>query len=53
MRIEIDLKNCSNEELRTICNILMYDNKGKIRISEALSNSDEFLSYYPDNIAGI
>jgi uncharacterized protein YaaW (UPF0174 family) len=56
MRPDFDLQfleNCENEDLRILCDILMYDNNGEIRISESLSNSDSYISYYPNNMKGM
>ena len=56
MRPDFDLQFlqfCENEDLRILCDILMYDNNGKIRISEGISNSDEYLASYPDNMVGM
>lgn len=53
MRTDYDLQflqNCENEDLRALCDILMYDNDGELRISESLSNSDCYLACYPDNM---
>jgi uncharacterized protein YaaW (UPF0174 family) len=47
------LQYCENDDLRVLCDILMYDNQGKIRVSERLSNSDSFLKCYPDNMKGM
>lgn len=47
------LQYCENEDLRILCDILMYDNVGKIRMSEDISNSDEYLASYPDNMVGM
>lgn len=56
MRPDFDLQflqHCENEDLRILCDILMYDNEGKIRLSECISNSDEYLASYPDNMVGM
>lgn len=56
MRPDFDLQFlqfCENEDLRILCDILMYDNNGKIRLSEGISNSDEYLASYPDNMIGM
>ena len=47
------LPNCSNDDLRTLCDIITYDNDGKIRMSENLSTSDNYLACYPDNMVGM
>ena len=56
MRIDLDLQflpHCDNDDLRTLCNILMYDNDGKIRLNENISTSDNYLSCYPYNMKGM
>jgi len=56
MRPDFDLQfleKCENEDLRILCDILMYDNNGEIRISESLSNSDSYISCYPNNMKGM
>jgi uncharacterized protein YaaW (UPF0174 family) len=56
MRTDLDLQflqYCENKDLRTLCNILMYDNDGKIRFNENLSKSDNYLSCYPNNMKGM
>ena len=50
MRTDIDLhflQYCDNEDLRALCNILMFDNNGKLRMSESLSNNDNWLACFP------
>ena len=44
------LSTCKNEDLRTLCDILTYNNKGEIRLSEQLTNSDAYINYYPDRM---
>ena len=44
------LASCQNEDLRTLCDILTYNNKGEIRLSEQLTDSDAYLHYYPDKM---
>lgn len=44
------LVNCQNDDLRTLCDILTYNNKGEIRLSEQLTDSDAYLHYYPDKM---
>lgn len=44
------LATCENEDLRTLCDILTYNNKGEIRLSEQLTNSDAYINYYPDRM---
>lgn len=56
MNVDIDLQflqHCENEDLRVLCDILMYDNQGKIRYCESLSNSDSYLKCYPNNMKGM
>ena len=36
------LATCQNEDLRTLCDFLIYNKKGELRMSEQLSNSDAF-----------
>ena len=42
------LASCQNDDLRTLCDILTYNNKGEIRLSEQLTDTDAYLNYYPD-----
>lgn len=44
------LAACDNKGLRTLCDILTYNNKGELRLSEELTNSDAYLKYYPDQM---
>lgn len=44
------LAACDNEDLRTLCDILTYNNKGELRLSEELTNSDAYLKYYPEQM---
>ena len=44
------LASCQNDDLRTLCDILTYNNKGEIRLSEQLTDTDAYLNYYPDSI---
>ena len=56
MRPDFDLQFlqfCDNDDLRTLCNIIMFDNDGKIRLNERLSTSDNYLACYPDKMAGM
>ena len=56
MKTDMDLQflqYCNNEDLRALCDILVYDNKGELRLSESLSISDSYLSCYPDNMRGM
>ena len=53
MRADFDLQFlqfCNNEDLRMLCDILMYDEKGKIRLNENISGSDNYLACYPDKM---
>ena len=50
MRADFDLhflQYCDNEDLRALCNILMFENNGKLRLSESLSNNDNWLACFP------
>ena len=56
MRPDFDLQflaNCENDDLRTLCDILMYNNNGEIRFCESLANTDSFNSCYPGNMKGM
>ena len=44
------LVTCNNEDLRTLCDILTYNEKGEVRISEQLTNSDAYIKYYPEQM---
>lgn len=44
------LANCQNDDLRTLCDFLIYNKKGELRMSEQLSNSNAFLRYYPEHM---
>ena len=44
------LASCQNDELRTLCDFLTYNNKGELRLSEELTNSDAYIRYYPNRI---
>ena len=44
------LNECTNEQLKTLVDILVFDKDGKKRISESLSNTKEFAQYYPNNL---
>lgn len=44
------LASCQNDDLRTLCDILTYNNKGEIRLSEQLTDTDAYLNYYPDSM---
>ena len=56
MRPDFDLQFlqfCNNDDLLSLGNIIMYDNKGKIRLNENLSTSDNYLACYPDKMVGM
>lgn len=56
MRVDNDLqflRFCDNDDLRTLCDIIMYDKDGKIRLTENLSTCDGFLTCYPDKMAAM
>ena len=38
------LASCQNDDLRTLCDILTYNNKGEIRLSEQLTETDSLVS---------
>ena len=44
------LASCQNDDLRTLCDILTYNNKGEIRLSEQLTDTDAYLNCYPDRM---
>ena len=44
------LASCQNDDLRTLCDILTYNNKGEIRLSEQLTDTDTYLNCYPDKM---
>jgi len=44
------LASCQNDDLRTLCDILTYNNKGEIRLSEQLTDTDAYLNCYPDKM---
>lgn len=44
------LSSCSNDELRTLCDILTHDRLGNIRITEQLTSSDEYNRNYPEDM---
>lgn len=47
------LYNCSNEDLKLLTDIIVYDKDGDKRLTELLSVKDEFKAAYPDNIKDI
>ena len=44
------LATCNNEDLRTLCDILTYNDKGEVRFSEELTNADSYIKYYPERM---
>ena len=44
------LNDCSNEQLKTLVDILVFDKDGQKRISESLSNTKDFAECYPNNL---
>lgn len=44
------LEECSNDQLKTLVDILVFDKDGKKRYSESLSNTQAFSEYYPNNL---
>lgn len=44
------LATCENDDLRTLCDILTYNNKGEYRLSEQLTDTDAYLNFYPDRM---
>jgi len=44
------LATCKNEDLRTLCDILTYNKKGELRLSEQLTNSDAYIHCYPERM---
>lgn len=44
------LKNCSNEDLKTLADLLVFDNEGKKRWNEKLSSKKVYMENYPSNI---
>ena len=44
------LATCENEDLRTLCDILTYNSKGELRLSEQLTNTDAYINYYPERM---
>jgi len=49
----IFLKDCSNEQLKALVDILVFDKDGKKRHTESLSNSQAFVANYPGNIKAL
>ena len=53
-RIDKDLQflsGCPNDELKKLCDIITFDQWGNYRLTEQLSNTDSYLSCYPDQMA--
>ena len=53
MRYDKDLQflaECRNEDLKTLADYLTHDAKGEIRMVEQLTDTDAYLSNYPDNM---
>lgn len=44
------LDSCSNEQLKTLVDILVFDKKGKKRLTESLSSTKLFCECYPNNL---
>lgn len=44
------LQYCTNEDLRSLCDILTHNHKGEVRLSEQLTYSDCYKHCYPDNM---
>ena len=42
------LQYCTNDDLRSLCDILTHNQKGKIRLSEQLTSSNSYMRCYPD-----
>ena len=47
------LTRCSNSDLKELCDILVFDDHGRYRLTEGLSSSDDYLRNYPDNMQGM
>lgn len=47
------LQYCSNDELKTLCDTLTHNNKGEVRLSEQLTDSEAYLRNYPENMHGM
>lgn len=44
MKVDKDLmflETCPNEDLRMLCDILTYNDKGEVRFSEELTNAED------------
>lgn len=44
------LEQCSNEQLKHLADILVFDRDGKKRLTEALSNTQVYVNNYPNNV---
>ena len=44
------LKNCSNEDLKALADLLVFDNDGKKRWNEKLSGKKSFMENYPGSL---
>lgn len=44
------LEDCTNEQLKSLVDILVFDKDGKTRFSESLSSTKAFKECYPDNL---
>lgn len=44
------LQNCSNDQLKTLADFLVFDKDGKKRLTETLSNSKSYINNYPNNM---
>lgn len=44
------LQYCSNEDLKSLCDTLTHDNKGEVRLSEQITDSEAYLRNYPYNM---
>lgn len=44
------LQFCKNDELVTLCNILTNDNKGGYRFTEQLTDTDNYINFYPQGL---
>lgn len=47
------LQFADNNELRSLCDILTLDNNGEYRLNEKLTETDSYISCYPDNMSGM
>lgn len=44
------LRRCPNEDLRMLCDFLVFDKKGNYRFSEELSDTEAFITCYPSRM---